>query len=40
MGWKVELMTGTGLPYKNLDEKSQVPITKHISNFDAGTPRC
>jgi len=30
----------TGLPYKNLDENLQAPITKHISNTDAATARC
>lgn len=33
-------MMGTGLRYKNLNEKLQVPITKHISNSDVETARC
>lgn len=37
---KQELMTGTGLPYKNLDENLQVRTTKHTSNSDAETARC
>lgn len=32
-------MTGTRLPHKNLDEKLQVPITKHISSSDVETER-
>lgn len=30
-------MTETGHPHKTLDEKLQVPITKHISSSDAET---
>lgn len=33
-------MTGTGLPYENLHEKLQLPITKYISNTDVETARC
>lgn len=33
-------MTRIGLPYKNLNEKLQVSIIKHISNSDVETARC